>query len=218
MLNVRFLILPSDRPPPVRATLLASSGRHRLYEVRTTGYLQVVDRAAPIAADRKDVEAATKPWRESDLASQNVYPGIAWDGAQGPPPTFAGTTPPSGSPGRVLAQSARLDDGVFEGTVDASRPAVVLLKSTFDPRWTATVDGLPEKPVMMAPSLVGVDVPAGHHVVRFRYAPYGHYPLLLTVGFLTLVGLALFPRRAALASRLGRLSGGVALPVRNRSS
>ena len=51
---------------------------------------------------------------------------------------------------------------------------------------------------MMAPSLVGVEVPAGRHVVRFEYEPYGHYPLLLGIGALTLLGLVIFPRRAAL--------------------
>ena len=84
-------------------------------------------------------------------------------------------------------------------------PAVVLLKASYDPRWTVTVDGLPGKPTMMAPSLVGVEVPAGRHEVRFRYKPYGHYPLLIVVGVLTLVALALVPRRAALSRRLARL-------------
>ena len=74
--------------------------------------------------------------------------------------------------------------------MQANRRAVVLLKATYDPRWTATVDGLPVKPVMMAPSLVGVDVPPGRHEVRFAYKPYAHYPLLLAIGVLTLLGLA----------------------------
>ncbi len=55
---------------------------------------------------------------------------------------------------------------------------------------------------MIAPSLVGVEVPVGHHEVRFRYAPYGHYPLLLALGALALVALALFPRRAELLRML----------------
>jgi Gpi18-like mannosyltransferase len=201
MLNVRYLILPFDHPPPVPAKLIASAGRHRLYEVPTTGYLQVVDRSSPIAANRTDVEQATRSWRESQLVSQAIYPGIGWDGAQGPLPTFGGARPPAGSPGRVLTQSSKLQDGVFAGTVDASRTAVVLLKATYDPRWTATVDGRSVKPVMMAPSLVGVEVPPGRHEVRFKYRPYGGYPVLLAIGALTLLGLAAFPRRAALKSR-----------------
>ena len=59
---------------------------------------------------------------------------------------------------------------------------------------------------MMAPSLVGVEVPAGRHEVRFRYEPYGHYPLLLAIGVLTLIALALVPRRAALRRRRASLS------------
>src|SRR5262249_16216617 len=91
-------------------------------------------------------------------------------------------------------------------TVEASRPATVLLKSTYDPRWTVTVDGRPAKTVMMAPSLVGVDVPAGQHVVRFKYRPYGNYPLLLAIGFVTLLGLIAVPRPALAAGASGRVS------------
>lgn len=205
MFNVRYLILPADRKPSVPAKLIGSSGRHRLWEAPTTGYIQVVDRARAIAADRTNVEQATKGFRQSNLASRGIYPGVAFAGGAAPAPTFAGATPPAGPPGRIVTQGATLQDGVFSGTVDANRPAVVLLKATYDRRWTATVDGLPSKPVMMAPSLVGVQVPAGRHVITFRYEPYDRYPLLLTVGGLTLLGLALVPRRAALRSRLARL-------------
>ena len=60
---------------------------------------------------------------------------------------------------------------------------------------------------MMAPSMVGVEVPAGRHVVRFEYKSYSHYPLLLTIGVLTLLGLLLYPRREAVV-RVGRASLG----------
>lgn len=205
MLNIRYLILPEDRRPPVPARLLARSGRHRLWEVPTSGYFQVVDRSAAIKADRKTVEQASRSFRNSDLASRGIYPGVAFAGGAAPPPTFSGASPPPGPAGTVLRQTNRLQDGVFDATVVANRQAVVLLKASYDPRWTVTVDGLPDRPVMMAPSLVGVEVPAGRHVVRFRYAPYGNYPLLLAIGAVTLLGLALFPRRAAIAQRAGEL-------------
>ena len=195
MFDVRWLILPSGRRPSVPAKLVTSSGRHRLWQVATTGYLQVVDRAPAIVADRTNLDPATRAFRQSDLASRGIYPGIAFAGGKAPPPTFAGPTPPAGPAGRVLRQSARLQDGVFGGTVVANRPAVVLLKTSYDPRWSATVDGLPVKPVMMAPSLVGVAVPAGRHEVELVYQPYDHYPLLFAIGAITLLGLALYPRR-----------------------
>src|SRR5207249_3526464 len=87
-------------------------------------------------------------------------------------------------------------------TVVANRPSAVLLKASYDPRWTATVDGVPAKLVFLAPSLVGVEVGPGRHVIEFRYVPYKHYTLLITIGAITLIGLALFPRRQALLRRL----------------
>jgi Gpi18-like mannosyltransferase len=207
MFNVRYVILPPDRQPEVPATLLARSGQFRLFRVSTSGYVQVVDRASPVTADRTNLAAAVRPFMRSRLASQNVYPGVTFAGGAAPAPTFTGTAPPSGRPGRVVAQAAAPEDGIFEATVETSRPAVALLKASFDPRWTVTVDGLPEKPTMIAPSLVGVDVPVGKHDVRFRYKPYSHYPLLLAIGALTLLGLALVPRHNAVLRLLRARAG-----------
>jgi Gpi18-like mannosyltransferase len=195
MFNIRYLILPSDRQPSVPAKRLATSGRYSLWVVKTSGYLQVVDRGLPLQADRTNVEAATRQFRESKMASEGVYPGVAFADEPGPAPTFAGPGPPSGPPGRVVTQRAAPQDGVFLASVNASRPAVALLKASYDPRWSVTVDGQPAKPAMLAPSLTGVEVPAGNHLVLFRYKPYGGYALLLAIGAITLLGLVLAPRR-----------------------
>ena len=82
-------------------------------------------------------------------------------------------------------------------TVIAERPAMVMLKASFDPRWQVSVDGVAVAPEMIAPSFVGRTVPAGRHVVRFVYEPFPRYDLLLTFGALTLLGLALLPGRIA---------------------
>jgi hypothetical protein len=181
--------------------------------VKTSGYFQVVDRSAALDANRTNLDVATRSFRDSHDAVRGLYPGVAFAGGSAPAPTFDGRTPPNGSPGTVNSQIATLQDGVFTASVDANRPAVVLLKATYDPRWTATVDGLAAKPTMMAPSLVGVDVPVGHHELRFRYAPYSRYPLLLALGALALIALALVPRRAELfrfADRRGSRAGAAA--------
>jgi Gpi18-like mannosyltransferase len=213
MYNIRYLLLPAGHEPPVPARDVAASGGHRLYEVRTSGYIRVVDRAKPITANRANVQAATWKFRNSKLALRGIYPGVAFFGGPAPPPTFAGSKPPPGRAGKVLAQSPEIQDGRFTASVEANRRAVVLLKATYDPRWTATVDGVSAKPVMMAPSLVGVEVPAGRHSVTFRYAPYAHYPLLLTIGLLTLLGLAVVDRRHLLPV-LGRQPTGRTAPER----
>ena len=200
MLNIRYVLVPSVRKPTVPAKLIASAGPNRLYEVRTSGYFQVVDRAASVLANRTDIEQATRDFRNSQLALQGIYPSVAFAGASALPPTYEGSTPPPGPAGTVLMQNNTLQDGVFDATVKARRRAVVLLKATYDPRWTVTVDGQRAKPEMMAPSLVGVEVSPGRHVVRFRYAPYSHYPVLLGIGVLTLLALGFVPRRHALTT------------------
>ena len=205
MFNVRYVILPPGRRPEVRATHLATSGQYRLWQVATSGYFQVADRATPVRADRTNLLSSVEGFMGSDLASDGIYPGIAFAGGKEPLPTFAGSTPPPGAAGTVLAQSQEPRNGVFTATVEARRPSVILLKASYDPRWTVTVDGLPEKTTMMAPSLVGVDVPAGRHEVSFRYKPYGHYPLLVMIGALTLIALAFVPGRIALARRTASL-------------
>jgi hypothetical protein len=66
------------------------------------------------------------------------------------------------------------------------RPGVAVLSTTYDPGWTATVNGRPQPTQIVAPALVAVDVPAGTDHVAFRYHGYGHYPPLLALSGLTL--------------------------------
>ena len=42
LFNVRYMILPNDREAPVKATYLAAAGRHRLYQVASSGYMEMV--------------------------------------------------------------------------------------------------------------------------------------------------------------------------------
>ena len=194
MFDVRFLLLPSGHVAPVPATLFGQAGRHRLYEVTTTGYFQVVDLVGSVTADRTNLAAASSDFMHSTSASKSVYPAVAYDGAAAAPATTtAAESTPAGS---ITSQHNRKVDGEFTATVVASRRAVVLLKASFDPRWHVTVDGIERPTVFVAPSLVGVQVSAGRHVVEFRYHPYGHYVLLLLLGALTLGGLAALGRRA----------------------
>jgi uncharacterized membrane protein YfhO len=72
-------------------------------------------------------------------------------------------------------------------------PGVVVLSVSYDPGWTATVNGRPQPTRMVAPALVAVDVPAGTDQVVFRFRGYGDYPELLALGVLALALLAVAP-------------------------
>src|ERR1700683_1921244 len=80
-------------------------------------------------------------------------------------------------------------------------PGVAVLSASYDPGWTATVNGRPQPIRMVAPALVAVDVPAGTDHVVFRYHGYGGYPALLSLSGPTLVVVARAPACVAYARR-----------------
>jgi len=192
--NVRYVILPAAIEPPVEATLIETRGGWKLWEVPTTGYLRAVDTTPAITADRTNLGQRVESFLASPAPAEGRIPVIAFGGDAAANPTTGLGVEPSGSAGDMTLQYQQPDDGIFGGTVDANRRAVVMLKASYHPRWTVTVDGEPAETQMIAPSFAGVEVPAGRHVVEFRYEPYPDYWLLFLVGVLTLVGLAVVPR------------------------
>ena len=82
------------------------------------------------------------------------------------------------------------------------RAGVVVLSASFDPGWTATVDGHRQRTEMVSPALVATTVPAGTHRVVFRYRGLPYYPLLFSLCAATLLALAWADiRRARSAGR-----------------
>jgi hypothetical protein len=191
--NVRYVLMPAGMQPPVAATLIASSGRHRLWLVSTTGYLQVVDTAGIVAANRADMATQMQPYLNSTFFNHGQLATVAFNGGAAAAPTLPIGASPTTSPGSssdVLVEAA---DGYFAGEVSAVRTATVVLKATYDPRWHVLVDGKAATPYMVVPGFVAVTVTPGQHVVVFQYIAYSHYPLLLGMGALTLLLLALGP-------------------------
>jgi hypothetical protein len=195
LFNVRYVILPVGTPPKVPATIVSTVGQWRLWTVATTGYLRVVDTTAAITDNRTNVGKQTESFLSSSLPAQGLIPVVAFGGQAAAQPTVPVGAPPAGAPGSVDVQFDEPDNGVFGGVVSTTRAAVVMLKATYDPRWTVTVDGKRASTQMLAPSYVGVAVPPGQHRIEFRYKSYPYYWLLFAIGALVLVGLAVVPRR-----------------------
>lgn len=189
LFQVRYAIFPEDHPPPPGARELARRGRHVLWEVPSGGYVDVVDVSGTIVAGRTDLGIRTAGWLRSPDVAAGRFPGVAFEGHAAPPVT---TGP--GSPGRVLREDVRLRDGRAVAWVEMARRAMVLLETSFDPRWQVTVDGLPVRPWMVAPSFVGALVPPGRHRVAFVYEPFPRYDVMFAIGALALAALALGPR------------------------
>ncbi|APW63322.1 YfhO family protein [Paludisphaera borealis] len=109
------------------------------------------------------------------------------------------------SPDAEVAGSARITTDLPEHvvvSVDAQTPAYLILADTFDPGWSATVDG---NPAPIAPAYVAfraVYLDKGAHTVEFHYRPAG-FTLGLTltaIGALISVGLIVAPRRIGVGS------------------
>jgi hypothetical protein len=192
--GIRYLLLPADRTPPVAARLLERRGRHALWEVGGVGYVGPVDTSGEIQADRTDLGSATASFLESDALARGMFPTVGFDGAPAAVATLVPGESVSGSPGTVPGVVNRPGDGYFAARVTMERVGVVLLRVSFDPRWTVTVDGVTGPTQMVAPGLVGVAVTAGTHLIVFDYHPYPWYWLLLPLGVLTILGLWLGPR------------------------
>src|SRR5262245_389872 len=204
LFGVRYAILDRDRSPSVPAEKIAQRGRHVLWELPNSSYVDLVDVLPAITADRTNLGIQVADWLHSDLPGRHANPGIAFEGHPAPPPTAMAGTLPSTPAGEVLDQQVDLGEGRATVTVNAERPAMVMLKTSFDPRWQVTVDGVPQAPQMIAPSFVGREVGAGRHTVRFVYEPFPRYDVMVLIGLLTLIGLAVVPGRLRARREKGR--------------
>jgi uncharacterized membrane protein YfhO len=72
---------------------------------------------------------------------------------------------------------------------------IVVLSTSYDPGWTAFVDGRRRATMMVAPALVATIVPAGTHRIVFRYRGFASYPVLFALSGLTLIALVVCATR-----------------------
>jgi hypothetical protein len=192
LFGIRYLILPARGQPPVRARLAMRSGPYWLWTIGGAGYVQAGRIVGEISANRTNVGARSVRLLRSGLAADGAYLGVRYGsggGGNGPLPTVRSQS----SAGEASAERADLDDGEASATVRMRRPGVAVLSASYDPGWTATVNGRRRPIRMVAPALVAVDVPAGTDHVVFRFYGYGDYPALLALCGLTLAMVAFAP-------------------------
>jgi hypothetical protein len=202
LLGIRYLILPAGAEPwwSVRARLAMCSGPYCLWTIDGAGYVQAGQIIGEISANRTNVGARSRPLLGSGLAADGAYLSVRYGsggGGDGRLPTARSQSPA----GAVSAERADLDEGEAAATLRMRRPGVAVLSASYDPGWTATVNGRPRPVLMVAPALVAVDVPAGTDHVVFRFRGYGDYPELLALSGLTLAMAAAAP---ACLRRAGR--------------
>jgi hypothetical protein len=210
LFGIRYLILPAGHQPPVRARLAMRSGPYSLWALAGGGYLQAGQIAGELSANRTTVGTRSLALLRSGLAADGAYLGVRYGSDAGGDAGVPAVTHQS-SAGTVRTERADLDHGQASATVHMRRPGIVVLSASYDPGWTATVNGRRQPTRMVAPALVAVDTPAGTDHVVFRYHGYGGYPELLVLSGLTLFLIAFAPMwwgRYAARRRGPRLEGG----------
>jgi 4-amino-4-deoxy-L-arabinose transferase-like glycosyltransferase len=215
LFNLRYIIVPQGQPAPTGAQLLGAYGRHRLYQVPTTGYFDLVDSDLTLYGGREAWFEAARAWLQTGLAEARQHPRIVF----GPEPQGQGDTLPLSAapdllPGRQQSQQEPCGQIVTEAVAgnsyrvefEASRACWLMLKSTFHPGWRATLDGKPVETHMLAPSFIGVAVEPGSHRATLTYEPGGLRRWLLVVGLGVILLAAVVEWQRARLRSAGRLA------------
>src|SRR5215469_13066034 len=140
LFGIRYLILPAGTRPPVLARLAMRSGPYWLWTIDGTGYIQAGQIIGEIPANRTNVGARSRPLLGSGLAADGAYLSVRYGSGRG----GDGRLPAVRSQplaGEVSAERAHLDDGEAMATVRMRRAGVAVLSASYDPGWTATVNG-----------------------------------------------------------------------------
>jgi Bacterial membrane protein YfhO len=181
----------------VPAQLAMRSGPYRLWTLGG-GYVQPGRVVGEMSANRTNVGTRSVALLRSGLAATGAHLAVRWGvdgGGNARLPSLHGQS----SPGAVSAQHADLRDGHATATMRMRGPGVAVLSASYDPGWTATVNGRRQPTRMVAPALVAVDVPPGTDHLVFRFHGYGEY---LEVFVLSGLGLLLVGVVAICARRL----------------
>ncbi len=207
---------PEDQVFPAFVRPLQQFGRHRLYQVETTGYFDLVGSDLTFAGVKSDVYPAASGWLASELPSIKQHPTmLIGRPAKKDEPRFSIGAEESAGPPRGTVLSEEVGSNYFAADVTVERESLLMLKATYHPNWRATVDGVKTDTVMLMPSFVGVQLPPGDHTVRIEYRSRRLRVILLGLGLLTLPLIALGERRSAALSSwfstgvLARMSGSV---------
>ena len=155
LLGVRYLVVPAGVEPVPEGRIVASADDYDLVQVY--GWeprVSLVDTWTQVDRPADALAGALGPsFDPARTAYVERDPGI---------PSTTHATPGTAAYREVSPEDVRV-------TVTTADPALVVVRNTYDPGWSATVDGEPA-PVLAADYLVqAVAVPSGTHEIRLVY-------------------------------------------------
>jgi len=199
--NARYVVAPEGQSFPDFVQPLQQFGRHRLYQVETTGYFDLVGSGLEFAGGRTDFYPAASAWLASELPSTKQHPTMLIGApAKIDERRFKGKVEASDGPSRGTVLSEEVGSNYFAAEVEVVRDSLLMLKATYHPNWRATVDEVKTDTVMLMPSFVGVHLPPGDHKVRLEYRPRRLRVILLVLGLIPLLLIGLGEKRVVALS------------------
>jgi hypothetical protein len=215
LFNVRYVVAPRDRAFPDFVKPIGEFGRHRLYQVDTSGYFALVGSDTTFVGNKTQFYPAASRWQNTDEPRVKQHPTLVLKGdAPGGQQAFplaqadvllpGGRLPDGPARGEVLAETVEMDR--YSSRVAVERDSMLMLKVTYHPNWHAFVDGVETKTAMLMPSYLGVPIGPGMHEVRLEYRPQPWRAALMVLGLLALALTAAAERqRVALARVVGSI-------------
>jgi len=183
LMNVRYLLLSPDAPPPGAAYKLVYSGIDaRVYRNSAALPRALLVPSARLYRDGKQALADILEGRidfRSEITLAGKKDSVEKRGATGT--------------ARITSYAT---DSVTVRT-SAAGPAFLLLSDSYDPGWRARVDGRPAELLRADHAFRAVRLPAGEHFVDFLYRPASFILglLLSALGIMMALLMALFPGR-----------------------
>jgi hypothetical protein len=205
LFNARYVVAPAKQPMAPFLKVIKKTGRYTLYEAPTSGYGEFVFIPQWLIMDSQSaLFESNRNWMLSDGPGARNF--IRYTYLCGP---LHGSNPGNSTTGVIRAE--RVSPQRFEFDVDCTAPSSFVIKASYHPGWTVTVDGGPTDTFMVSPSFIGVTLPAGHHLVVARYGSIAFKNILLVLGIIALVAAIAARRRLeaavdGLAERVGALA------------
>ncbi len=207
LFNVRYVVAPADHSFPEFVRPVQTFGRHRLYQVTTSGYFDLVGTDVAFTGKQDDFYPAAFAWLNSQLLPGKQHPALFLEAA---PPGQGLSLLPLSQAGQIMPQfslapewprgrilSEVVESDAYLAEVEVARESTLLLKVTYHPNWRAYVDNVEAEPMMVMPSFIGVRVAPGFHQVRLEYRPGPLRGILLAVGLLAVLLILWTERRQA---------------------
>ncbi len=188
--GVRFVITGTPGSGEGVGTVVMRSGPYTLREIKSSDIFALGHVTSLIRTNRLFIGVATLPYLRSNRFAQGQFEAIDFSGYL-PQVVYGGQR----GRGSIQKVSNHLTEGVASATVDIAQPTYLYLSASWDPGWSATVDGEKVAIVALSPGGMGVEVPAGRHTVVFVYKGFPDYLLLFATSILGAVVLALHARR-----------------------